>query len=502
MRQRKSFEMAPGADLRKDISLENEMYWFKRHNLRGANLSGTDLREAQLSGTNLLGTDLSRVDLLFKANQLGFDLSMSRVKLLLRASLSDTDLLSADLRSTDLLRNDLLLRTNLRGACLSTAELLLRADPYRTDLWSTGLSEADLLRAELLLRADLRGANLEGAKLKQANLLRADLSRADLNRAGLSQADLRGADLSGTNLRDADLHGANLSRANLDSADLSGANLYRAHLSKAYLGKANLSGARLSQADLSEASLIEAKFRGADLSGADLKKAHLREADLRGANLSKANLSGAHLFQTFFAFIDFRSTRGLVEIDHEGPSHVELQTVQLPNDGTAVHFLRGAGVLDEWIDFYRATMMHPIQYHSLFLSYSSKDETLARCLHTDLQDHGVRCWFAPEDLKIGEKIRARIDEAIHLQDKLLLLLSKHALASSWVEDEVEAALEKEQRQQREVLFPVCVDESVMQTTKAWAAKLRRSRYIGDFTRWTDPQAYQQAFERLLRDLKA
>ena len=27
MRQRKSFEMAPGADLRKDLSLENEMYW-------------------------------------------------------------------------------------------------------------------------------------------------------------------------------------------------------------------------------------------------------------------------------------------------------------------------------------------------------------------------------------------------------------------------------------------------------------------------------------------
>ena len=27
MRQRKSSEMAPGADLRKDLSLENEMYW-------------------------------------------------------------------------------------------------------------------------------------------------------------------------------------------------------------------------------------------------------------------------------------------------------------------------------------------------------------------------------------------------------------------------------------------------------------------------------------------
>jgi hypothetical protein len=113
----------------------------------------------------------------------------------------------------------------------------------------------------------------------------------------------------------------------------------------------------------------------------------------------------------------------------------------------------------------------------------------------------VRCWIAQEDLKTGDKIRARIDEAIHLQEKLLLLLSEHSIASTWVENEVEAALEREDRQQREVLFPVRLDEAVIQTSRAWAATLRRTRHIGDFTCWTDPQAYQQAFTRLLRDLK-
>src|SRR5205085_5247202 len=107
---------------------------------------------------------------------------------------------------------------------------------------------------------------------------------------------------------------------------------------------------------------------------------------------------------------------------------VELHTVKLPQDGSALHFLRGVGLLDEWIDLYRAQMMSPIQYHSCFISYSSKVGVLARRLHADLQDQGVHCWFAPEDMKIGDKIRARIDEAIHMQDKLLLLLSKHALA--------------------------------------------------------------------------
>jgi predicted adenine nucleotide alpha hydrolase (AANH) superfamily ATPase len=146
-------------------------------------------------------------------------------------------------------------------------------------------------------------------------------------------------------------------------------------------------------------------------------------------------------------------------------------------------------------------MMHPIQYHSLFISYSSQDETLARRLHADLQANGVRCWFAPEDLKIGNKFRQRIDEAIHLQEKLLLLLSKHSIESTWVESEVEAALEKEGREHCEVLFPVRLDDAVTQTSQAWAATLRRARHIGDFTRWTNPQAYQSAFGRLLRDLR-
>ena len=36
----------------------------------------------------------------------------------------------------------------------------------------------------------------------------------------------------------------------------------------------------------------------------------------------------------------------------------------------------------------------------------------------------------------------------------------------------------------------------------WPVLIRNTRRIGDFTRWKDHDAYQQALERLLRDLKA
>lgn len=216
-----------------------------------------------------------------------------------------------------------------------------------------------------------------------------------------------------------------------------------------------------------------------------------------------ADLRDALVHHTIFARINLREVRGLTELNHHGPSYVELPTVQLPQDGSALHFLRGCGVPDEWIDDYRARMMHPIQYHSCFISYSSKDEILAHRLHADLQDKGVRCWFAPHDMKIGDKIRARIDEAIHLQDKLLLILSAASVASDWVEHEVEMALAKERKEKRSVLFPIRVDRAILdQEDHGWPALVRHERHIGDFTHWTDPKEYQQAFDRLLRDLKA
>jgi hypothetical protein len=42
----------------------------------------------------------------------------------------------------------------------------------------------------------------------------------------------------------------------------------------------------------------------------------------------------------------------------------------------------------------------------------------------------------------------------------------------------------------------------MHVTVGWAATIRRQRHIADFTRWKEHDVYQQAFDRLLRDLKA
>src|SRR4051794_15262967 len=104
-------------------------------------------------------------------------------------------------------------------------------------------------------------------------------------------------------------------------------------------------------------------------------------------------------------------------------------------------------------------------------------------------------------MPIGAKIIDAIDEAIRLRDKVLLILSEHSVDSRWVEGEVTRSLDEEDTRNQVVLFPVRIDDSVMETTKPWARLLRGQRNIGDFSRWKDHDVYQKVLERLLRDLK-
>ena len=63
------------------------------------------------------------------------------------------------------------------------------------------------------------------------------------------------------------------------------------------------------------------------------------------------------------------------------------------------------------------------------------------------------------------------------------------------------AFAEERTRKRLVLFPVRLDDAVLETTEPWAGKLRDNRNIGDFRKWKDHDAYEKALDRVLRDLK-
>jgi hypothetical protein len=300
--------------------------------------------------------------------------------------------------------------------------------------------------------------------------------------------------------------------------DLSGADLSELELTE-FLGEAPIDartvrmlyeGINFIFTDLSKASLENSDLKYANLSKANLSECNLRGANLYGANLDYAqltntNLSNARIGWTAFGSTNLSRVQGLNALQHIGPSTVGLDTLYMSGRNIPEGFLRGCGVPEEFIHYFPSLIEaeRSIQFYSCFISYSSKDQEFAERLHDDLQAKGVRIWFAPHDMKIGARIRPTIDESIRVYDKLLLVLSENSVGSQWVEQEVETALAREREPEgRTVLFPIRIDDAVMEIKSGWPALLKNTRNVGDFTRWKEHDSYWKTFERLLRDLSA
>ncbi len=300
-------------------------------------------------------------------------------------------------------------------------------------------------------------------------------------------------DLTGTNLRRADLV-----RAGLNGVSLRDANLEWADFRWADLIGADLSGANLSRADFHKADLVSARLERANLADCNFE-----DANCRGVEFDSAVFAHTRMLNT-----DFGGAKGLAATRHIGPSMIDTETLMksghLPSE-----FLRGSGLSEAAIkatyagdpDGLATMLGSEGESYSCFISYSSKDEVFAEKLLHDLQERGVRCWYAPKDMPIGARILDTIYGAIRQREKLLLILSEHSVDSEWVRDEVERAFTEERDRGDTVVFPIRLDDGVMRSHAAWAEKIRENRHIGDFRLWREEAAYRSAVERLLRDLR-
>jgi hypothetical protein len=259
------------------------------------------------------------------------------------------------------------------------------------------------------------------------------------------------------------------------------------------------------------ARLVEARLDGASFVGASLVGAGLDGASFVGASLERANLTGTRCWNTIFADVDLREVEGLDSVVHEGPSTLGIDTIFGSHGKIPEAFLRGCGVPDAFIAYLPSLIgaMQPIQFYSCFLSHSSADKDFARRLHSRMRDDGLRVWFDEVDMRSGRKLHEQIDEAIRVYDRLLLVLSPASMNSEWVKTELREAFKLERREGKRKLFPIgLVPYSAVRDWECFDADHGkdlaveiREYFIPDFTNWKDPDAFEAAFGRLLRDLK-
>jgi hypothetical protein len=314
------------------------------------------------------------------------------------------------------------------------------------------------------------------------NLRRINFSNCDLSNSRFRYTDLRNADFKNSDLQFADLNHSNPLGADFTNCNLRGA-------------------------DLADTNLTFANFTDASLREADLWFAHFEETKLTKTNFNRASVGHAS-----FNAVDLSSCKGLHNIKQLGPSSIGVDTIYLSGGNIPEEFLRKAGVPNAIIAFANSLVVAdaPIQFYSCFISYSTKDEDFAKRLYSRMRDENLRVWFAPEDVRSGEKLRDQIDRAIQLHDRLLLVLSRHSLKSKWVEEEIRKARKVEQDERRRKLFPIrllgikqlqdweCFDSDSGEDL----AREVRTYFIPDFSRWKDQDHFEEAFTRLLRDLRS
>ncbi len=302
-------------------------------------------------------------------------------------------------------------------------------------------------------------------------------------------------DLSGSDLRNERLLGIDFFSANLIGADLRGAEFQGANLSMALLTNADLRGAHINVVDLSSA----------DLSSANLEGANLRGSYLLRTLLDGTNLTNALIGPTVFADVDLSSTKGLETIKHMFPSTIGVDTIYKSRGRIPELFLRRAGVPENLIAFMQslAGQSKAFNFYSCFISHSAKDQGFCDRLYTDLQAKGVRVWYFPEDAKWGETVWGEIDRSIKVYDKLIVVCSENSLRSGPVNREIERALNREDKEGKNILFPITLDRYVFDTWEHERKADVLRKVVGDFSGWDkDAAKYDKAFDKLLKGLQA
>jgi uncharacterized protein YjbI with pentapeptide repeats len=354
------------------------------------------------------------------------------------------------------------------------------ANPEHLALLMQGVEVWNLWReAHPSVQPDLAGADLHKCDLDVAIYTHPDVDPEDYPPDEYGRrwsADPYGVDLKGALLRGCDLRELQLTIAELDFADLS-------------------------QADLSGAELELASARGACFRGADLMRTHFRSCDV-----SEADFSDARMADTIVSDVDLSLAIGLEDVDHRSPSLIAVDTLIKSRGDLPKAFLQGAGFPDSFISNLKTligAMDDPSQFHSCFISYSVTDQSFCDKVYEELRTNHLRVWRFAEDATWGKPIWREIDIGITTYDRVIVICSKNSLQSGPVLREIERALQREDREGKNVLFPIRIDNYLFDE---WNHPLKGdvvAKVVGDFIGWDqDAKKQKTAFERLLKGLRA
>lgn len=95
----------------------------------------------------------------------------------------------------------------------------------------------------------------------------------------------------------------------------------------------------------------------------------------------------------------------------------------------------------------------------VFVSHATADDLIARRLAMGLQAVGYRSWYAEWELKGGDSIVRKIQDALSESDVLIVVLSQKSVTSQWVQREMDSMLMQQLSGARILIIPVLIDDT-------------------------------------------
>jgi len=94
----------------------------------------------------------------------------------------------------------------------------------------------------------------------------------------------------------------------------------------------------------------------------------------------------------------------------------------------------------------------------IFVSYSSKDKRFVNRLINRLLDLDIKIWFDVFEIKIGDSIIEKINEALDRTEGIAIILSRNSIKSNWVKKEINTTLIRKLNKKKIDIFPILIDD--------------------------------------------
>ena len=93
---------------------------------------------------------------------------------------------------------------------------------------------------------------------------------------------------------------------------------------------------------------------------------------------------------------------------------------------------------------------------TIFLSHSSKDKPFADWLYSRLRSADLTVWYDKHEILAGDSIITRIGEGLDGSEFLIVVISRQAIKSKWVREELEPGIIGQIDTQRVTILPVVI----------------------------------------------